>query len=173
MLKSISILQHTRVDPYAQFDRKIKKNSVTPEPDSKEWKEFFDTIEKKEEIDCKKIFQLGKKIHVLFSFAQTWDFFEGFKGELRFKRYLIGGEFLKKIRKEIRIEINKKYFKLNWFEHWLSECELELGTFVQRMYFEDGRLLDREKFTMVEILQRIKEELNRFAKGASELEAEG
>ena len=164
-------MQHTRVDPYAQFDRKIKKNSATP--DSSEWKEFFDTIEKKEEIDCQKIFQLGKKIHVLFSFAQTWDFFEGFKGELRFKRYFIGGEFLKKIRKEIRIEINKKYFKLNWFERWLSECKLELGTFVQRMYFEDGRLLDREKFTMVEILQRIKEELNRFAKGASELEAEG
>ena len=188
MLKSILILQHTRVDPYAKFDRKIKENSVPPE--SSEWKEFFDTIGKKEEIDCKKIIQLGKKIHVLFSFAQTWNFFgtfsckseqegyksyepEGFKGELRFKGYLIGGEFLKKIRKEVRIEINKKYFKLNYFEDWLSECELEFGTFVERNYFEDGRLLTRDKFTMVEILQRIKEELNRFAKGASEPEAEG
>ena len=82
-LNSISNLQcypkPEEVGPYAKFDRKIELNSVTAE--SSEWKEFFDSIEKKEEIECKKIFQLGKKIHCIFAFSQKWHFDEEFKGK--------------------------------------------------------------------------------------------
>ena len=101
-----------KIGPYAKFDRKIEQNSVTGE--STEWKEFFDYIEKKEEIGCKKIVYLGKKIHCIFAFAQKWQFSEEFKG------YFIGQENFKEIHDEIRHEIRHSAVFLNNFERSLQ-----------------------------------------------------
>ena len=148
MLNSISILQcfpkPEKVGPYAKFDRKIEQNSVTGE--STEWKEFFDYIEKKEEIGCKKIVYLGKKIHCIFAFAQKWQFSEEFKG------YFIGQENFKEIHDEIRHEIRHSAVFLNNFERSLHDRKLEFGIFVERMYTEQ-RLLNRSKYSMEEMLK--------------------
>ena len=166
MLNSISILQcfpkPQKMGPCAKFDRKIEQNSE----ESSEWKEFFDSIEKKEEIDCKKIFQLGKKIHCIFAFAQKWQFDEEFKG------YFLGQKDYKEIHDEIKSETRFKNYFDQCFEKKLHERRLEDGVFVDRFYTEE-RLMCRTKYSMNHMLKSIKKELNRFSKGASDPGAQG
>ena len=143
-----------KIDPHAKFDQKIDVSLLN----ASEWDPFFDSIEKKKKIGCDKIFQLGKKIHVIFAFSQNWNFAEDFKG------YMIGQEFYKEIYEEVRKETYTKYFKLNYFEQNISTSELEYQSFfVSRMYSE-GRLLDRSKTTKKQMLKDIKKELHKFAK---------
>ena len=148
--------------PCAKFDRKIEQNSE----ESSEWKEFFDSIEKKEEIDCKKIFQLGKKIHCIFAFAQKWQFDEEFKG------YFLGQKDYKEIHDEIKSETRFKNYFDQCFEKKLHERRLEDGVCVDRFYTEE-RLMCRTKYSMNHMLKSIKKELNRFSKGASDPGAQG
>ena len=148
--------------PCAKFDRKIEQNSE----ESSEWKEFFDSIEKEEEIDCKKIFQLGKKIHCIFAFAQNWQFDEEFNG------YFLGQKDYKEIHDEIKSETRFKNCFDQCFAKKLHKRRLENGVFVDRMYTEQ-RLLCRTKYSMNHMLKSIKKELNRFSKGASDPGAQG
>ena len=140
-----------KVDPYSKFDRKIEGTT-----ESSKWKEFFDYIKKKEEIGCKKIFQLGKKIHCIFAFAQKWHFAEEFKG------YFIGQENFKEIRGEILKEIRNSSNGLNYFERSLYKRNLEFGIFVEHTYLGRQRM-GRTNCTMKEMMKEIEEELNRFA----------
>ena len=140
-----------KVDPYSKFDRKIEGTI-----ESSKWKEFFDYIKKKEEIGCKKIFQLGKKIHCIFAFAQKWHFAAEFKG------YFIGQEDFKEIRDEILKEIRNSSNRLNYFETSLYKRRMEFGIFVEYKYLGRQRMC-RTNYTLKEIMKEIKEELNKFA----------
>ena len=113
-------------------------------------------IKKKEEIGCKKIFQLGKKIHCIFAFAQKWHFAAEFKG------YFIGQEDFKEIRDEILKEIRNRSNRLNYFETSLYKRRMEFGIFVEYKYLGRQRMC-RTNYTLKEIMKEIKEELNKFA----------
>ena len=143
-----------------ESDYESDSKSIMSIEKSQSWKSFFDCVERKEEICCKKLTQLGKTIHCIFAIAQRW---EG-------NGYLIGQRLGQEICMEIHKKIKERQSFLKLFAPWLFSFDLvyvkKLGGMnyaKQFISFEDTRVEAfgsyTEKYTMEEMQQHIRKEL--------------
>ena len=127
--------------------------------ETQSWKSFFDSVERKEDICCKKLIQLGKKIYVIFAIAQKWEC----------NGYLIGQILGREICMDIHKKIKERQSILDLFAPWLYSCELEYVKkrgemkYAKIFSFRDTRVEAfgwyRKKYTMAEMQQHIRKEL--------------
>ena len=145
----------------SESDYESDSKSIMSIEKSQSWKSFFDCVERKEEICCKKLIQLGKTIHCIFAIAQRWEC----------NGYLIGQTLGREICMEIHKKIKERPSILDLFAPWLFSCELEDVKKRGEMHyakifsFRDTRVEAfgsyRKKYTMAEMQQHIRKELKK------------
>ena len=154
-------LPYSESDSESDFESNSESGSrfIRSIEETQSWKSFFDSVERKEDVCCKKLIQLGKKIYVIFAIAQKWEC----------NGYLIGQTLGGKICMEIHKKIKERPSILDLFAPWLFSCELEDVKKRGEMHyakifsFRDTRVEAfgwyRKKYTMAEMQQHIRKEL--------------
>ena len=65
----LNYLPYSESDSDSDFESYSESSSkfIRSIEETQSWKSFFDSVERKEDICCKKLIQLGKKIYVIFA----------------------------------------------------------------------------------------------------------
>ena len=157
----LNYLPYSESDSESDFESNSESGSrfIRSIEETQSWKSFFDSVERKEEICCKKLIQLGKTIYCIFAIAQNWEY----------NGYLIGQTLGREICMEIHKKIKERQSILDLFAPWLFSCELEHVkkrgemNYVKIFSFRDTRVEAfgwyRKKYTMAEMQQHIRKEL--------------